>query len=235
MENNLKELRVKAGLTQEELANLIGSKKQYISALETGLRNISTIRNDTMKCICSALNCSTEDLVNNDGIFEFDSDGNLIVDKIYVLNGNYIIAVKDFYFIAPPLQVYYSSKNVKNITEHLRPFRGLINKKVSVVDSYAIYNLLGCVPRDGIDVEIGRAITKDELDDLLSEYNITEENITDTFIDQKGEIYGKYAKSYTAIQIKVEDTTPVELEHQLTQKGIEASAINPQRINIRVK
>ena len=40
MKSNLKELRLNAGLTQEQLAELAGTKKQYISSLETGIRDI---------------------------------------------------------------------------------------------------------------------------------------------------------------------------------------------------
>ena len=69
MKNNLKELRQQMGLTQQELANLIGTQKQYISNLETGIRNLDGIRSETLQKLCSALNCTPEDFVKEDATF----------------------------------------------------------------------------------------------------------------------------------------------------------------------
>ena len=60
--NNLKEIRTKIGLTQEQLADMIGTSGAYISQLETGSRNIHTIRQSTINRLCEALGCKEEDL-----------------------------------------------------------------------------------------------------------------------------------------------------------------------------
>ena len=76
--NNVKKIRTAAGLTQEELATMIGSSKQYISSLERGERNINQIRADTMQRLCSALNCNSDDLIIIKSEFECDDEGKLI-------------------------------------------------------------------------------------------------------------------------------------------------------------
>ena len=61
---SLKSIRESRGLTQEELAHMIGNSKQAISRLETGSRNIRRVRDETMKKLCSALNCTEADIIN---------------------------------------------------------------------------------------------------------------------------------------------------------------------------
>ena len=82
MKNNLKEVRTQVGLTQEQLADAIGTSKSYISQLENGSRNIDTIRQCTMSKLCAALSCKPEDLFVPIK-FEYNEDGNLIVDSVW--------------------------------------------------------------------------------------------------------------------------------------------------------
>jgi transcriptional regulator with XRE-family HTH domain len=56
---NIRELRLKMGLTQEELAELTQIHSVYVSNIETGLRNITVVK--AFK-IAQALNCDISDL-----------------------------------------------------------------------------------------------------------------------------------------------------------------------------
>lgn len=65
LKNNLKELRQKAGLTQTQLADKVGSSKNTISSIETG-QFCPTAYLAALLCI--ALDCKFEDL------FYFEND-----------------------------------------------------------------------------------------------------------------------------------------------------------------
>lgn len=234
MKNNLKQIRKRAGLTQEQLAEIMGTKKQYICSLETGTRNISTIKTDTMSRLCTALNCSINDLFISDDIFEFDEDGNLIIDNLYLINGLKIIDIKGTYFICPMSSVYYSNREVKNIVDYLKPYMGKISPEDEKLSPEINYPLLGVVPRKGYKIKIGRVITADEFKAFCDKYKITKDDTTQEFVAVKGEIYGKYAKTYTAVQVKIK-SNPLIAEEDLTSKGIEANAVTPTLIDIRVK
>ncbi len=60
---NLKELRAKANLSQEELADLAGLHRTYIGSVERGERNISI---DNMERLASALTVDIKDLLKNE-------------------------------------------------------------------------------------------------------------------------------------------------------------------------
>lgn len=60
---NLKELRAKADLSQEELADLAGLHRTYIGSVERGERNISI---DNMERLASALTVDIKDLLKNE-------------------------------------------------------------------------------------------------------------------------------------------------------------------------
>lgn len=234
MTNNLKKLRTKAMLTQEDLASMVGTSRLYISQLETGVRDIKKLNQSTLQAICSVLECTTDQLTASTE-FEYDEDNRLIVDKLYwdpKLQNRYIAKIGDEYFVLPRTTV--TTRN-KKITD-LRPIKS-ISATAEEQFNY-VYVMYNCVPRDGFNVDIGRAITQDELLELKKKYNISDDNISSEFIDKKGGIYGrKYMKTYTAIQICTSDFTnnPIDLEVELVKKGIEAFAVNADRVNIRVK
>ena len=60
---NLKGIRVKQGLSQEELADIAGLHRTYVGSVERGERNISI---DNMERLASALQMDIQDLLNND-------------------------------------------------------------------------------------------------------------------------------------------------------------------------
>lgn len=237
MKNNLKEFRLKANLTQEQLASLIGTQKQYISSLETGNRDISKIRTDTMERICLALGCETKDLFSTTA-FEYNEDGKLIVDNLYLdsrLPNNYIIEIEDEYFIAPNLVAYKTKKSSEKTSGMLRPMFGKLSNNAMELDNY-MYVLLDCVPRKGFEVKLGRAITEQEFSELKERFNLNEDSMTSEFETSTGNLLGKSATKYfTAIQIKVDENEAISLQNELQSKGIEAINCNVGLVNIRVK
>lgn len=60
---NLKELRAKANLSQEELADLAGLHRTYIGSVERGERNISI---DNIERLASALAIDIKDLLKRE-------------------------------------------------------------------------------------------------------------------------------------------------------------------------
>lgn len=236
MKNNLKELRQQMGLTQQELANLIGTQKQYISNLETGIRNLDGIRSETLQKLCSALNCTPEDFVKEDATFEFE-DGKLIFDDLYMVGNLYVVVIKGRNYLLPMVSQYCGSEKKKNtIVQHLKPYRGFVNKRMYKPIYEVICPLYDLVPRQGYNVPLGRPITDDELNEFKTEYGIKDEDMSEPFVAKKGEMYDRYAKTYTAIQFKLRNgENPFSVESKWSKKGIEISAVNPSTINVRVK
>ena len=67
LKNNLKEYRQKKGLTQSDLAEMVGSSKNTISSIETGQFCPTAY---LAALLCAALNCKFEEL------FYIDKDDN---------------------------------------------------------------------------------------------------------------------------------------------------------------
>lgn len=229
--NKLKEVRTAAGLTQEELANMIGSTKQYISSLERGERNILQIRQDTMTRLCSALNCTADNLIVA-AQFERGDGGKLIVDKLYydprVANGS-VAEINGEYFLLPSLAAFCTSKPAE---EQLKPMARKVAESAQELPQY-MYVQYNCVPRQGFKIELGRAIKDAEFEELKTQYNLTEDDISDRFISSKGKIYGSYAKHYTVVQIR--SNSALHIETELKNMGIQADNIAPGRVNVRVE
>lgn len=231
--NNLKAIREEKGLTQQQLADMIGTSKPYISQLESGKRNIKQIQSGTMQRLCSALECKLEDLTTK--FVPKYEDGLLIVDCIWYdpRFTNPICQIGDEYFlIGTPVQITSAGEDP---VKTLRPFMSKpATTAKEVLQPY--YPLMyKCVKRSGYDIELLRAITTEEFDELKKELNLTEEDISTEFTDVKGRCFGeRYWKEYTSVQIKVKGNA-IYLEHRLLDKGIEASSVAPYRVNIRVK
>ena len=60
---NIRELRVKQGFSQEELADIAGLHRTYVGSVERGERNISI---DNMERLANALKIRIQDLLNDD-------------------------------------------------------------------------------------------------------------------------------------------------------------------------
>lgn len=59
----LKELREKAGLTQEQLANKAGVSLPLIFKIEQGSRSLEKSKISTLRKLAKALNCDLRDLI----------------------------------------------------------------------------------------------------------------------------------------------------------------------------
>lgn len=234
MKNNLKEVRTQAGMTQEQLASSIGTSKAYISQLENGARNIDTIRQSTMSKLCAALNCNPEDLIVPIE-FQYDEEGKLIIDSAWHdphFPTGYVLLIDDNSFLLPTGRNYKSGKDAVKSMRHLKFYTK--DKHTEKIRDYE-YPFIPCVPKNGFDIKVGRAITEEELDVIRKEYNITDDDISGKFDDVKGKIYGKYAQTYTCVQVRVDASRAISLEEQLIKNGIEAGNIAPGRVNIRIE
>lgn len=165
--------------------------------------------------------------------FKFE-DGKLIVDAAYHdphYPGDYVLIIDGDAYLLPAGRNYQA----ESVLEAMRPlkFYSMKNSHEKIMEYEYVF--LSCVPKDGFNVQLGRPLTRVEFSLLCNEYHITEEDITDEFEDVKGKLYGKYAKAYTCVQIRMENKKALELEQKLNQMGIEAGNICPGRINIRVK
>lgn len=56
----IKEYRIKAGLTQEALAERVGISPNYLSAIERGVK---LVRLDKLVCIINEINCTADDIL----------------------------------------------------------------------------------------------------------------------------------------------------------------------------
>ena len=231
--NRIRQIRTEAKLTQEELANKMGTTKQYISELEKGARDIKRIRDDTMQRLCKALGCTPNDLIVAT-TFDYDEQGRLIVDKIYTdprYNG-YTVNISGETFLLNFGDSHAIDKNTAT-GELLKPIKTAFTKKSEEAGQH-LYVFLNCVPRDGFDVKVGRAITPEELEKVKEKYKLTDKNISDKFVTNIGAIYGKkHMKTFTVVQAEVFDD--IKLESELQAKGIEAHAVSLNRVNIRIK
>lgn len=232
--NNLKKIRESRGLTQEELANMIGNNRQAICRLEKGTRDLRNIRADTMQKLCYALDCKPEDLIEDDVVFdheEINCKEYTIVDGLYYCPSfnSYVAEIGGkCYALNKAFDLY------KPFDEQITPMARPLPQSAKEQPDW-FYQEHGCIPKRGFTVEIGRAITKEEFDELKNKYSLTNDDISGEFIDCKGERYGKkYAKEFTCVQIRI-DGNPISVESELTEKGIEAFAGTSDRVNIRVR
>lgn len=69
-ESKLKYLRVKAGLSQQQLADVAGVKKRVLQTYEQGERNINHGQLDILCAICVALNCQLKDILEDEELIQ---------------------------------------------------------------------------------------------------------------------------------------------------------------------
>lgn len=62
----IKTLRIEKGLTQQQLAELIGKQRSYIADIETGKRNVYRIEAATLVKIASALGTTAEYIIETE-------------------------------------------------------------------------------------------------------------------------------------------------------------------------
>lgn len=163
-------------------------------------------------------------------MYEYEN-GLLVVDELYYdprYPNNPVVRINENYYMLP-------STTTKPIPANsLREFKtkpAVTARKATYSYEYLIYHT---IPRNGFEVAVGRAATPEEVEEIMQEYGLAEEDITQEFDDEKGAIYGdKYKKAYKSIQIKVPVTEAIALEQKLRDRGIEANNGSPGRINIK--
>jgi len=64
--SNLKEMRIKAGISQTQLADKINTSVRSLQSYEQGLRNVDGMKLETLLAISTALNCRISDIVENE-------------------------------------------------------------------------------------------------------------------------------------------------------------------------
>lgn len=69
-ESKLKLLRVKAGLSQQQLADAAGLKRRVIQTYEQNERDINHAQLDKLCAICVALNCRLRDILEDEELIE---------------------------------------------------------------------------------------------------------------------------------------------------------------------
>ena len=69
-ESKLKYLRVRAGLSQQGLADAAGLKKRVIQTYEQGERNIDHAQIDSLCSLCIALNCQITDILEDENLIQ---------------------------------------------------------------------------------------------------------------------------------------------------------------------
>lgn len=245
----IKKLRKELGLTQEQLGNSVGESKEYIADLESGRRDIKGISAETLVKLAAELGTQAEYIVNppehlNDEDFKWDKVFNcgndddywLVVDYLSYsnkLNQDLFCIDGSWYKMSTANCRFTKSVPInnqlillKNVPENLEPNKDIIKP------DYFMYR---CIPKEGIDIKLGREITKTELDEIIYHYNLTNSDITNELVAQTGAEFGKYMKTYTAIQVRVGITKDFDLAKKMHIKGIECSNMIPGRVTIRTK
>lgn len=97
------------------------------------------------------------------------------------------------------------------------------------------YLTYGMIPRGGFKVPLRRAATREEFESVCQEFGLTDEDISEGFVDEVGAVYGEYKKAITSRQINVPMGEAISLERKLREKGIQASNISPGRVNVRTE
>lgn len=171
---------------------------------------------------------------NNMNEFEYNSEGNLIVDGIYVdlhYQSSYIAQIGDNYYMFPslsePKTAEAFAKSLRPIPNYSRPsyFEPTVPELAMMVYHCAYRNL---------PERLGRAITKEELDDFAAQNNITDESdelqaYKIRFVD------GEPVKIFYTVQyFRVEGSESISLASKLKDKGIEAFPNQIGVVQIRV-
>lgn len=68
--NNLKQRRESAGLSQSQLAKLAGINTRVYQNYEQGVRDISKAQLPTLLKICRVLHCKLSDIITDEGTLE---------------------------------------------------------------------------------------------------------------------------------------------------------------------
>lgn len=246
MEKTIKKLRKEYGLTQEELGKKIGKSKAYIAELESGKRDIKGVAAQTLVKLAEELGTQAEYIINppeylDDKDFEWDKvydDGNdsdywLVVDGLAYSKqiNQHIFYIDGCWYQKIDRNAFTKSKPIDEQMIMLKN-ASWMQPEETPRDVYYAHK---CTPRGGINIPLGREITKTELDEITKQYGLSEVDISNEFVDKRGDIYGKYRKVFTSIQIRIAPKEALDLESKLNKQGIEAANVASGCVNIRIK
>lgn len=163
-------------------------------------------------------------------MFEYKNDLLIVDELIYdpAYPTDVVIRIDGEYYMINTAEA--RNRPIKNIRPYKKPVCN--NWYRGTHDWQFLIN--GLIPRDGFKVNIGRAITAEELREIVERYGLTDAEISKEFDDMIGGIYGEeFAKTFKAIQVKVPANEAISLEDELKAKGIQAGNVAPGRVNIR--
>lgn len=163
-------------------------------------------------------------------MFEYKNDLLIVDELIYdpAYPTDVVIRIDGEYYMINTAEA--RNRPIKNIRPYKKPVCN--NWYRGTYDWQFLSN--GLIPRDGFKVNIGRAITAEELREIVERYGLTDAEISKEFDDMIGGIYGEeFAKTFKAIQVKVPANEAISLEDELKAKGIQAGNVAPGRVNIR--
>lgn len=162
-------------------------------------------------------------------MFEYKNDLLIVDELIYdpAYPTDVVIGIDGEYYMINTAEA--RNRPIKNIRPYKKPVCN--NWYRGTHDWQFLIN--GLIPRDGFKVNIGRAITAEELREIVERYGLTDAEISKEFDDMIGGIYGEeYAKTIKSIQVKVPGSEAIPLEEALKKKGIQAGNVAPGRVNI---
>jgi hypothetical protein len=163
-------------------------------------------------------------------MFEYKKDLLIVDELIYdpSLSTSVVVRINDAYYMYNAAEA--RNKPVKN----LRPYKKQPYKSWRRGSFDHEFLMCGLIPRDGFKVPIGRAITAEELREVIEKYGLTDAEVSEEFENVIGGIYGEeYAKTIKSIQVKVSENEAIPLETALKEMGIQAGSGSPGRVNIR--
>ncbi len=163
-------------------------------------------------------------------MFEYKNDLLIVDELIYdpAYPTDVVIRIDGEYYMINTAEA--RNRPIKNIRPYKKP---VCNNWYRGTHDWQFF-INGLIPHDGFKVNIGRAITTEELREIVERYGLTDAEISKEFDDMIGGIYGEeFAKTFKAIQVKVPANEAISLEDELKAKGIQAGNVAHGRVNIR--
>lgn len=162
------------------------------------------------------------------------NNNNLIVEKCWSIGANdFMIKTNgEYYLIAWDYGKVNPDEMRKVASQDWAQQRA---KRVDELPEY-MYPIMGLAKESGYNVQVGRAITEQELEELKERLNLSDDAVSAPFEDSVGKSYGKeWTKTFSAVQIAVPLGEALLLEDELKKNGVEAFCGAPGRVNIRIK
>ena len=171
--------------------------------------------------------------------FEYDERIHLLVDGVYTdphFPTMYVVRIGADYFRVIATRIMDNGEDLAKRLIPMPAYRPPVGLEPANMATAIV--CLQCtfrdVPKDML--EIGRAITDDELADFVARHEIGPDDISEPFKDVENAIYGKKYETVIIVrQVRVASENPISLESELKRRGIYAFSGAPKRLNIRIK